>query len=87
MLWVLCRGARDGIQIPGHGQANANYRPGWRSVDAGRRHTLGWCPRLNRIGKVALVFAEKSREKIVLFVFVHALGRRFARFGKDNSMV
>jgi hypothetical protein len=41
-------------------------------------------PELNRIRKVALVFAEKSREKNVLFVFVHTLGRQFTRFGKAN---
>jgi hypothetical protein len=32
-------------------------------------------PELDRIGKVALVLPEKRREKIVLFVFVRALGR------------
>jgi hypothetical protein len=32
-------------------------------------------PELNRIGKVARVFAEKSCEKLVLFVFVYAPGR------------
>jgi hypothetical protein len=39
-------------------------------------------PQLDRIGKDALVFAEKRGEQIVLYVSLRSLGRRPMRFGK-----